>query len=271
MFNGVSNAHLYTAARIETSVALGDQTPISKTGTAFFVQNTKGVLCLITNRHLLDFGYGDSTGKFRGATLTNVRVETFSPQGRDRRERPDVRIAFDFLLELSQIKFAAEYHEDVAAIIDPKYLLLPGENKSIDYYLLASELADDSWIESKLSVCDFVAYPGFPTWHDKSEMRPILRTGTIASDPRSNFSDISTSKGRRIAYEAFSSGGSSGSPVYATEKGFKGGGGIEVTGHRESRLIGINAGHLSGDFGAHSGVSYFIKSSAILDLIESES
>jgi len=39
-------------------------------------------------------------------------------------------------------------------------------------------------------------------------------------------------------------------------------------GHREGRLIGINAGPLEGKFGAHSGASYFIKSSAILNLIE---
>lgn len=270
MFNGLSNAHLYTASRIGVNVTLRDGTQVNNTGTAFFVQNRNKEVCLVTNRHVLDPGYSEPSGKFRGASLTGVWVESFLAQGGDSSKRPNQRLVVDVQLALSPIKFAADYHEDVAAFIGPKILTRSGGTASVDFYVEASYLADDVWIEENLSVCDFVAFPGFPTWHDKLEGRPILRTGTIASDPRSNYSDVPEPRGRRIAYEAFSFGGSSGSPVFATEKGFRGGGGLVVTGHREGRLVGINAGHLQGPQGVHSGVSYFIKSSSVLDLIHGD-
>lgn len=268
MFNGVSNAYLYTAARITVAVALRDQTLVTHTGTAFFVQNSSGVMCLVTNRHMLDAGYNKDRDKFLGATLASVSLEYFSTQSRDTSVRPDHRLMINIVLDQSPITFAADYFEDVAAFIDPKVLNFPDANVPIEFFLTAPELADDIWIEANLSVCDFVAFPGFPPWHDQRECRPILRTGTIASDPRANYSDVPQPRGRRIAYEAFSFGGSSGSPVFATQKGFQGGSGITVAGYREGRIVGINAGHLEGTHGRHSGVSYFIKSSAILDLIE---
>jgi hypothetical protein len=71
-----------------------------------------------------------------------------------------------------------------------------------------------------------------------------------------------------VAYEAFSFGGSSGSPVFATQRGIKPGAGMRFDAYRESRLIGINAGHLAAAYGQHSGISYFYKASAILELTD---
>jgi hypothetical protein len=99
--------------------------------------------------------------------------------------------------------------------------------------------------------------------------RPILRTGTLASDPRYDYSWTNAFKGQCLAYEAFSFGGSSGSPVFALQKGPKPGAGISFPGFRDLMMIGINAGHLPTENSGHSGISYLYKSSAIVDLIDS--
>lgn len=269
MFNGLGNEALYAAFRITSQFRLRDTSAfLTKTGTAFFVTNLEGKNCIVTNRHILDAGYNEPAGKYLGAVLDSVLVEGFSAANGDIKSVPVAPIAFDVMTQLSTVKFPADYFEDVACFIDPKVFVRRGSDASVEFFVRHDELADDAWIETQLSVCDFVAFPGFPPWHDKLEQRPILRTGTISSDPRTNYSDEPTAKGRRVAYEAFSFGGSSGSPVFATQKGFRATGGITVTGFREAKVVGINAGHLEGDFGTHSGVSYFIKSSAILDLID---
>lgn len=44
-----------------------------------------------------------------------------------------------------------------------------------------------------------------------------------------------------------------------------------MTGYRPARLVGINAGHVKETAGSsqHSGMSYFYKSTALLELIDS--
>jgi hypothetical protein len=269
MFNGLGNQALYAAFRITSHFRLRDTSDVlTKMGTAFFVTNLRGKNCIVTNRHILDAGYNEPAGKYLGAVLHSVLVEGFSAAEGGVMSLPVAPISLEVMVQSSALSFPPDYFEDVACFIDPKVIVRHGGDASIHFFLKHEELADDAWIESQLSVCDFVAFPGFPPWHDKLALRPILRTGTISSDPRTNYSDERIAKGRRVAYEAFSFGGSSGSPIFATQKGFQATGGITVTGFREAKVVGINAGHLEGDFGAHSGVSYFIKSSAILNLID---
>ena len=93
--------------------------------------------------------------------------------------------------------------------------------------------------------------------------------GTIASDPRMSYSYITGAPiSSRIAYEGFSTAGSSGSPVFAVQRGFRTGGGISAPSDffREVKLIGINAGHFEDQIG-HSGISFLYKSSVIHDII----
>lgn len=267
MFSGVPNSHLYTAYKIVSTFLLADGITTKPTsGTGFFIRNQRNEICLLSNRHMFDAGYEKPVGKYFGAKLQSVRVEGFRSNG-NIDAVPTTRVETYVALNLSSPVFAPNYDEDVACFFNPKVLTVDGSVPQIDFFLQDTELATDEWIEQNMSVCDFVAFPGFPPWYDQFGKRPILRSGTISSDPRTNYSNSPTEKGRRIAYEAFSFGGSSGSPVFATQKGFKGGAGLVVTGYREGRLVGINAGHYKDDAGSHSGVSYFFKSSVILELV----
>jgi len=176
-------------------------------------------------------------------------------------------------MNMPNVRFPVSYDNDVACIvlenIEPIEGITNG-NLTIDYHIKRIELASKEVLEAEVLPCDLVAFPGYPEWHDQSEGRPIMRTGTIASDPRYNYSWGKIS-GECIAYEAFSYGGSSGSPVFALQKGFPVGDGLTGGSYRKVYLIGVNAGHLNdtkSGFNLHSGISYMYKSTVILELIQ---
>ena len=261
MFHGLDNTHLYCAYLFECEFA--DAIGNTKTfgGTGFWVKDGQSI-SLVTNRHVLDIQYKDAN--YKDWTLNELVVvgraidpATGKPdlEQRLRVANPDIR-------------YSKIPENDVAVIGAPAVDVIGGgELKPINCWIDRSLLATTEEFETNIQICDFVAFPGYPPWHDKRERRPILRTGAVASDPRYNYSWTTESCGDCIAYEAFSYGGSSGSPVFAVQKGPEPGPGISFPGFRELRLIGINAGHLDTDKDAHSGISYMFKSSAIIDIL----
>ena len=149
-------------------------------------------------------------------------------------------------------------------------------------------LATESYFEDEgnLGVYDYVAVPGFHPGYDTTTNRPIFRGGNISSDPRYGHSirikDDSSVEGfedkyykNLVLYETFAYPGSSGSPVFAIQKGIKPGEGISFPAYRPARLIGIQSMMKyanpvkEGEVGIHSGLSYFFKSSAILEILDS--
>jgi len=122
-------------------------------------------------------------------------------------------------------------------------------------------LANES-IFKMIEPFDLICYSGFPPQHDKLGDRPIIRSGHIASDPQFNYSWDDVPHGQCVAYEGFSYEGSSGSPIFAPPRGMN-----HIPNSRNGYLIGINAGHIPNNNG-HSGISYFYKSSVILEIIE---
>jgi hypothetical protein len=235
-------------------------------GTAFFVTNKKGELCLVTNRHNVDRDYKEPTGKYKTFGLVQLIID-------NRQNNPETGLPTKIvelnIRNLDQFRYSDIYENDIACLVG---IQLNGEPQEIAFHISYGLIADTDKINTKLSVCDFVAYPGFPDWYDKLNNNPIVRTGTIASDPRFNYSNKKESIGECIAYEAFSFGGSSGSPIFAIQKGFPVRGAIQADEnfYRPIMLIGMNAGHLhvDGFDRQHSGISLMYKSSSILEIID---
>ncbi|MDP1774695.1 MAG: hypothetical protein Q8L15_20705 [Methylobacter sp.] len=217
---------------------------------------------------MLDIGYDKKPGEYSGFELISVEIQVFLADLSSQEAMPKTRSLAFLPASNNSVVFSVDYKNDVGVIINPQVATLETQGFRSDHFVGHEMIADNSWIDTKLTVCDFVAFPGFPPWHDKAEQRPIFRTGTISSDPRSNYSYSGQTEGQKIAYEAFSFGGSSGSPVFALQKGLEPGAGIKFNGYRECKLIGVNAGHLNHENIQHSGISYFFKSSVILELID---
>ncbi len=270
MYHGLTNSILYTAYRLKTEFhrERDNCTPEPRTGTCFFVMNGQQQMCLVTNRHMLDAGYDDRQQKYLGCELKLIQVEGFLAKEGNNALPCDHR-TWDIPAHQNQVRCSQINNEDVACLINPRGPIPQGARRP-DFFIPNDFVADQEWLDTKLTVCDFVVFPGYPEWHDKLRNRPIMRAGTIASDPRSDYSSTEKPEGRKVAYEAFSFDGSSGSPVFATPKGLKAGAGIKSRQFREAKFIGINAGHMRAESGAHAGISYFFKSSVILDVIETD-
>ena len=261
MYHELDNRHLYSAYQLTCFFVNGTGKDITCTGTGFFVRTKHHKQVLVTNRHVVDLEYADA--KYAGFKLRQLRVTgkaDDSSSGLPELDR-------ECIVHECTLKYSTVPQNDIACLTDLSVIISDGSSMDIDYWIPQKLLATKTDFETKFSVCDFVAFPGFPEWYDKRQHRPILRTGTISSDPRYDYAESQDYMGECIAYEAFSYGGSSGSPVFAVQKGPKPGAGISFPGFRELKLIGINAGHLSAGKGTHSGISYMYKASAILSII----
>lgn len=260
MIHGINNTFLYSAKKIIAKWSNGNDV-LELRGTGFFLEKD-GELIFVTNRHVVEPGYSDANYKdfkvidFKFECL-NSDVDGGTPQ----------KLAIMSIVNHDGFVFHSNPYNDVACLKNVQVENCTPVSFAIPYTLLAT----DEWISQKLSVCDSIAYPGFPEWFDRQNNTPIFRMGTIASDPRLNYSYLPSGPiASRIAYEGFSTGGASGSPVFAIQRGFPVGGAISASEdfYREVKLIGINAGHFK-DQDGHSGISYLYKSSVIHDIIDS--
>ena len=296
MIHGLNNTFLYSAKKLLVNFSNGTDKK-SLQGTGFFIKKDNEII-LVTNRHVVEPEYGKCD--LKGYIVSEFYIESY--QSFDSMGYPS-KYNKSQILNFNEFTFAKNDLNDVAILKDVR-LHYPGMevNACIDYEMLA----DKEWFEKKLSVCDSIAYPGFPEWYDKKNNTPIFRMGTIASDPRFDYAYNARERfsqgAARVAYEGFSSGGASGSPVFAVQKGFRVGNGISAPDdfYRDVKLIGINAGHfvtrMEVDFTTennknndkrvriddkniveldsntsivgHSGISYFYKSSVIKDMID---
>lgn len=257
MFSDLPKQFLYSSYKAVATFADDIGTTKSVQGTVFAVAVGVDGFALVTNRHVIDLSYKDATGKYKYFQLSKILVTG----------RRDDDSIYRFTLDpAAVISLPKDPLDDVAVIINP--LCNPVENMAvlkIFYHYALEDLANDKYLWSLIPF-DVVAFAGFPDEHDKLSERPLVRGGRIASDPRFEFSLNGKPAGHCIAYEAFSHGGASGSPVYAPAKGFAG-----KEGSRNGKLIGINAGHLQAELGQHTGLSYFYRSTVILGVLQDNS
>lgn len=259
MIHGINNTFLYSAKKITATWSNGSKTVMLR-GTGFFIDKDSELI-LVTNRHVIEPGYSDI--KYRDYQVSSIKFESIDFEGDG---ATSLKLTTASIQNWNKFVFHPNPHNDVACLKD----VCVDNAMAISFPIPYSMIATDEWLTQKLSVCDTLAYPGFPDWFDKQNNTPIFRMGTIASDPRLNYSCFpGEPAASKIAYEGFSTGGASGSPVFAIQRGFQTGGAISAPKdfYREVKLIGINAGHFKDQEG-HSGISYLYKSSAIHDVID---
>lgn len=212
---------------------------------------------IVTNRHVVDQGFD------RGKSASHVSLISATVSG----------FTTDFNYFIAKISspeaaFTADPFEDIAAIRVKDFVVQPNFKVLSINAIPYDHLADEEYF-SGLNCGDFISMPGYPEWYDRAAQRPILRSGTLASDPSTPYSgpDQEPVESRRLI-EAFSFGGSSGSPVFALGYGSTPGSDILISNSRSVKLVGINAGHLKvGGSGGHSGLSFMFTSTSIARLL----
>jgi hypothetical protein len=250
MFHEPPKQFLYAAYKVEVEHSDTIGTKKSMVATAFILDVAKGIPWIITNRHVIDLNYIDLTGKYKDFKLSGLNIT-----GR----RPDDTTYIIRLHEKAKIYFHEDIDNDVV-LIEAK--VHSDEAGSFHWHFGIEHLADVRVFET-IEPFDLICYSGFPDQHDKLGGRPIIRSGRIASDPQYNYSWNNKPHGQCVAYEGFSSEGASGSPIFAPPRGMSG-----IPNSRHGYLIGVNAGHIHQYNTGHSGISYFYKSTVILEIIE---
>lgn len=300
MDTGFSTNQLYTACRLSLThhYEPGDTYP-EGSGTGFLVgfPSPDGRLGLVTNRHVVDVPW--EKPEREGTRVHTIVAEWW--QSKELRlkhtitkpkplyhDDPSIDVAIipltssdDAPLEIfgtfygNVDQFVAEADQDT---------LIFEHALSWDYLLECEQL----W--PQLQPGEFVTFPGYPIWYDRLQIRPVLRSGVIASDPQTDYR-VSGDEPRpgdgnqQVLFDAFSTSGNSGSPVYVAQRGLApidmnfplGGGRPALQGrmtfadYRRSFLIGINMGHYNNPDSVrpndHAGLSRMHKLSAIMDIL----
>ena len=142
---------------------------------------------------------------------------------------------------------------------------------------LKNEIADADYLQKLVQpmyIASFIGYPGLKgkQWWDQQWQIGVARVINIASNPGIPFTNESIKTSNVALASGLSFSRSSGSPVILHQKGFKVAPPMQATGFFEPKLIGIMSGHWWGqedadDIFFHSGLSYFTRSTSILDLL----
>ncbi|MCX4097387.1 S1 family peptidase [Nocardia sp. alder85J] len=288
MSTGFGNSALYAACRVNAThfYEPGNQTSRG-TGTGFLVgMESSGHAALVTNRHIVDLPWAKPS--YDGAQITELIVDAwYGPE-------PEKMV---LTLDFTKISYHPDDSVDIAAIdvseavtkVDFPSIshveIDPAENAAaveLHYNIPQSLLATEEHFDSQIEVGEMTFLPGYPEWYDKKGGRPILRTGTIVSDPRHDYRRLEgeptrTDGNYQMLFDAFSTSGNSGSPVFVGQRGINVGPGLSYDGaYRPPLVIGINAGHYDSKFEDpdgmwrmhHAGLSRMYKSTAIAELLK---
>lgn len=260
MHHGLNNTYIYAVSKITLVISNGTDN-VSIQGTGFFIVK-ENELFLITNRHVVQPDWKEP--KYQGYKLLSITFDR-----RDYNETTKNVEVETIEMKSYNMLFAENDIDDIACITNIE--VNDCWSKKTPICIEYSMLANSENFEKDLSICDSVAIIGFPIVYDHKHNMPILRSGVISSDPRLDYSFNGRDNGHALAYEAFSTSGASGSPVFAIQKGFKIGDGLKAPDefYKPVMLIGINAGSIeTNPDKVHQQMSYMFKSDQIIKLIE---
>lgn len=271
MDTGLTSQYLYSACKVTAAFHYApSDNRFSGTGTGFIVQNRQSQLVFITNRHVVDQIW------LRGEAAAGTALEGLTV---DYWENSTTRVRL--ALRPDATEFHSDPTVDVAAVTLETNILgvePAGHHPTIEYFVPWTQLHGHYMqFSSLIEAGELIVMPGYPEWADQSG-RPIFRTGAIVSDPQQDYRLTSGEPtirdgNHQILFEAFSTSGNSGSPVYVSQRGQSVGAGLTYNGtYHPPLLVGINAGHMvdidpaSETHRRHVGLSRMYKTSAILQL-----
>lgn len=232
----IGNTHLYSALRLQVTMQEAHKEVLAH-ATGFIVSSPSGNHFLVTNRHVVDPSFSEERPERK---LKSIKFYGYFQNPRNPAADP---VLTSLIVSDSDLVPVYPYERnerdiDIAVIKLPEHEKISGKFNCFELGLLASrnDLAD-----FQVHVSSPVIVPGYPGSDSKFSDRPIMVSGSIASDPR--FS--SAMQGHKYPYKvlchSFSREGMSGAPVLGLappEVSWLG----NQLGSRVA-LLGINTGH----------------------------
>lgn len=266
--SGINQSVVLDVSRLKVRFCddIGNTTSIAATG--FWLKHQNAQL-FVTNKHNLDptLKLGPDT-KLR---LAQMEIELRAFEG----EQPCSETRF-FEVNLNDTKLNPSVAADVCILRTVSFVGEVGRFRS-GRILSAEHLADAAFLVNHVALMDLASFIGFPgtstsCWWDEVWNLGVSRTVNIASLPGISFSNKSVRTSDVVLVSGLSFSGSSGSVIILHEKGIKAGAGLTGSGHVPPKIIGIMSGHWweprsEPEMFRHSGLSYFTRSTAILELL----
>lgn len=265
--SGIDQTVMLAVSRVRMTFESPSGRPQLGWGTGFWIRTDPGQPALVTNRHNMDprllFDNEDlRLAKFE-VELRRKEGKSFFPQTK--------------FLQVTNLD--ATFHHrtaDVSLLASPRFAEEDGDY-GFPEIIRQSDLADQPFFADKVAAMDIASFIGFPGkrgrgWWDQLWNMPIARVAYIASWPTIPFThhDLKTTDVTLVS--GFSFSGSSGSPVILHQKGIRTAPGFDNPAYVGPRVIGIMSGHWNEpshepEMLRHTGLSYFTRSTAILQLL----
>lgn len=243
-------------------------------GTGFWVELPSKDRIFVTNKHLVDPALiQDESTDYE---LTEIRIELRKTIKNQKRYFQETK--YFTISDISSSLFVSK-ESDCAIILPHDLINEPSGFQPIMVFDI-SHLADENFHSEKIQIMDLASFIGFPgqkniSWWDQKWNLPISRLACIASLPEMAFSNESIKTKDVTLVSGLSFSGSSGSPIISHEKHER----AALPGAFDTMLVppkilGIMSGHWweeneVPEMFRHSGLSYYTRSTSILELISS--
>ena len=265
--SGVNPLLIFAVTQIRTVFRDSVGNTVSPVGTGFFLRTEAGTPIFVTNRHNLD-----------PVLKLNTEYALISVSVLLRRFDRDKLLADTRFIDvdLTATKLLHSLHADVSALVAPVFITQPPD---YTFYTLKMQggLADQAFFDTKVSMMDLVSFFGYPgtassQWWDLTWNTAIARLANLASWPNLQFTNPGIPTNDVTLVSGLSFSGSSGSLVMLHEKGLPPGGDIVDSRYVPPTILGIMSGHWrefskEPEMFRHSGLSYYTRATAILELL----
>jgi hypothetical protein len=260
------NQTLFTAVcriKVRFQDDIGNQEEI--TGTGFWVKDGEKS-SFVTNKHNVD-------PTLKLGPETTLKLNRFEVQLRQ--QIGDSLFSSVSYFPVQNLATSLRIHQsaDVAIFYNPSFEA-PGYGYN---WFSLPDLATADFLSGSVSAMDiasFIRYPGLKgkAWWDEQWQLAVARVVNIASWPAIPFTNSGIKTSDVLLVSGLSFSGSSGSPIILHQKGVKAGNGLQGGNYIGPKVLGIMSGHWWGhespeDLFFHSGLSYFTRSTAIMDLL----
>lgn len=258
MYHALPRDWLMATNKIEIEFIVTDLTSLKVHGSGFWVdQGDLASPTFVTNRHNVDAVYKDKKYVGLGYLVKSLKILNFDRSGNPR--HITVRNCEIFTCQDDRVDIALIRHLGTQGTVSVTAVGL-------------DKIADNDFITRHLEWGAQISFSSFQPWTDSTSERPILRTGSVSSDPQFPFEVRQVKTKDVLLLEAFSFAGSSGSPVFANARGVLVSGGLTGGDFRPAKLVGVVCGHLVNTdqrfmTNLHPGLSYCHRSDLLLRVL----
>jgi hypothetical protein len=270
--SGINKIVAFAVNRIKAKFCDSVGAKMTINGTGFWVELPSKDRIFVTNKHIVEptLKFGESTDY----ELAEIDIELRKTIKNQKKYFPETK--YFKISNLSSSLFISEISD--CAIILPRDL----KNEPTGFQPIMvfdlSHLADENFHSEKVQIMDLASFIGFPghnnkSWWDQKWNLPISRLASIASLPEMTFNNENIKTKDVTLVSGLSFSGSSGSPIICHEKHERSVlPGAFNTMEIPPKILGIMSGHWwelheAPEMFKHSGLSYYTRSTSILELI----